>query len=186
MGFVGTILNGFVLKTFWMERQSLNTSINTMTWYTLAIKKSFQASSFQYEHSVSSSVHSGYPGEDLYHVLWTRGRTRLLQSTWQRIGKRSRNIPEDDTQTHFVGLCLDNRVNDVNCIKQSFVLFSHIRNKVSYEYTQSIFDQMLQIHFCSEQFAKEHSDCASEIIIQGLISPTWSTSNHRKHHLLLL
>ena len=87
MGFVGTILNGFVLKTFWMERQSLNTSINTMTWYTFAMKEPFQAYSFQYEHPVSSSVHGGYPGEDLHHVLWTGGRTRLLQSTWQRNGK---------------------------------------------------------------------------------------------------
>ena len=135
MGFVGTILNGFVLKTFWTERQSLNTSINTMTWYTCTIKESFQASSFQYEHPISSSVHGGYPGEDLHHVLWTRGRTRLLQSTWQRNGKRSRNIPEH-TLMPIAGLCLDNRVNDVNCIKQSFVLFSHIRNKVSYENTQ--------------------------------------------------
>ena len=86
----------------------------------------------------------------------------------------------------FVGLCLDNRVNDVNCSKQSFVLFSHIRNKVSYENTLLMFNQILQIHFCSEQFAREHSDCAPEEIIQGIMPPNWSTNNHWKHDILFL
>ena len=31
VGVVGTVLNSFVLWIFWKERQSLNTSINTMT-----------------------------------------------------------------------------------------------------------------------------------------------------------
>ena len=31
VGIMGTVLNSFVLWIFWKERQSLNTSINTMT-----------------------------------------------------------------------------------------------------------------------------------------------------------
>ena len=46
MGFVGTILNGFVLKTFWIKRHTLNTSINAMTWYWCDMKELFQALSF--------------------------------------------------------------------------------------------------------------------------------------------
>ena len=63
---------------------------------------------------------------------------------------KSRNIPEDGTLGHFVGLCPDNRVHDDDCIQQSFVLCSHIRDKVSFECNQLIIDQMLQICFCSE------------------------------------
>ena len=49
---------------------------------------------------------------------------------------KSRNIPEDGTLGHFVGLCPDNRVHDDDCIQQSFVLCSHFRNKVSFECIQ--------------------------------------------------
>ena len=43
-----------------------------------------------------------------------------------------RNIPtDDDTLGHVVGLCPDNLVHDDDSIQQSFVLCSHIRNKVS-------------------------------------------------------
>ena len=58
--------------------------------------------------------------------------------------------PTDDALGHFVGLCLDNLVHDDDSIQQSFVLCSHIRNKVSFEWNQLIVDQMLQIYFCSE------------------------------------
>ena len=32
VGLIGTGLNSFVLFTFWKERQSLNTTVNTMIW----------------------------------------------------------------------------------------------------------------------------------------------------------
>ena len=35
MGLIGTGLNSFVLSIFWTERQSLNTTVNTMIWYVL-------------------------------------------------------------------------------------------------------------------------------------------------------
>ena len=43
VGIAGTVLNSFVLWIFWKERQSLNTSINTMTRYADCSKKWFRA-----------------------------------------------------------------------------------------------------------------------------------------------
>lgn len=35
VGLIGGVLNSFVLFIFWKERQSLNSSVNTMIWYSM-------------------------------------------------------------------------------------------------------------------------------------------------------
>ena len=57
---MGVVLNSIVLYMFYNERQSLTTSINTMTWYQQICVTPCTCTTLQPEHLVPRAVRAGH------------------------------------------------------------------------------------------------------------------------------